>query len=274
MCHPEVPPGLPLPDVKVEEVRIDVGVGQMPGILALPERTPAPAVLVVNDVLGKLDFYEHLTRRIAQAGFIALDVEYFFREGPVAANDRDAASARREKLVQRRTLGDLDSALSFLGSRSDVRGGRLGTIGFCMGGTFVLDLAASRGDLATVSYYGFPAAERPNLPSPLEVADRMSPPILAHWGDQDHGAGMDNVRALDEKLTAAGVFHEFHIYPNLGHGFLRAFLDEETVPGHDAACESWKRTLDFWRKHLGEELEGREEWDHGKRPHHHDAEHR
>lgn len=274
MCHPEVPPGLPLPDVKVEEVKIDVGDGRLPALLALPERTPAPGVLVVNDIAGRSEFYEHLTRRIAQAGFVALDVEYFFREGPVAADDRAALNARREKLVQSRTLGDLDSALSFLSSRSDVRGGRLGTIGFCMGGTFVLDLAASRGDLATVCYYGFPASARGSVRAPLEVAETMSGPILGHWGDQDAGVGMDNVRSLDEKLTAAGVEHEFHIYPNLGHGFLKSFLEEESVPGHDAACESWKRTLDFWRTHLGEALEGKEEWDHGKRPHHHDTGHR
>jgi dipeptidyl aminopeptidase/acylaminoacyl peptidase len=85
---------------------------------------------------------------------------------------------------------------------------------------------------------------------------------------------MENVRALDDKLAAAGVAHTFHIYPNLGHGFLKAFLEEENVPGHDAACESWKRTLDFWRTHLGEPLEGIEEWEHGKGPHHHDAGHR
>lgn len=251
MCHPEVPPGVALPEVKVEEVSIDVGDGQMPGVLALPERTPAPAVLVVNDVFGRGDFYDHLTRRIAQAGFIALDVEYFFREGPVAADDRPAAMARREKLVQSRTLGDLDSALSFIGARSDVRGGRIGTIGFCMGGTFVLDLAATRGDLAPVSYYGFPAAKRANLPSPIELADKMSPPILGHWGDQDEGVGMDNVRTFDEKLTAARVEHEFHIYPGLGHGFLKAMLEDESATGHEAACESWKRTLEFWRRHLG-----------------------
>lgn len=253
MCHPEVPPGTPLPDVRAEQVTIEVDDGHLPGVLALPARTPAPAVLVVNDVFGRGDFYEHLARRIAQAGLVALDVEYFFRQGSVAAGDREAAMKRAQQLDQLGTLDDLDRALGWLGERPEVSGERMGTIGFCMGGTLVLDLAADRRDLATVCYYGFPARRGDNPlspPAPLEVAEEMSGPILGHWGDQDAGVGMDNVHELDRKLSEAGVEHTFHIYKGLGHGFLKAFLDTEGAEGHEEACESWKRTLEFWRKHL------------------------
>ena len=253
MCHPEVPAGTPLPEVRVEDVAIDVDDGRLPGMLAVPVKTPAPGVLVVNDVFGRSDFYDHLTRRIAQAGFVALDVEYFFRQAPVAADDREGATARARQLDQMGTLDDLDQAVEWLKARPEVKGARVGTIGFCMGGTLVLDLAASRTDLATVCYYGFPARRGENPlapPAPLEVADEMTGPILGEWGDQDAGVGMENVRALDEKLKAAGIGHSFHIYEGLGHGFLKAFLDKEGAPGHEQACESWKRTLEFWRKHL------------------------
>jgi carboxymethylenebutenolidase len=253
MCHPEVPAGTALPEVRVEDVAIDVDDGVLPGLLALPVRTPAPGVLVVNDVFGRSDFYDHLTRRIAQAGFVALDVEYFFRQAPVAADDREGATARARQLDQMGTLDDLDQAVEWLKARPEVKGARAGTIGFCMGGTLVLDLAASRTDLATVCYYGFPARRGENplaAPAPLEVADEMSGPILGEWGDQDAGVGMENVRALDEKLKAAGIEHSFHIYEGLGHGFLKAFLDKEGAPGHEQACESWKRTLEFWRTQL------------------------
>ncbi len=257
MCHPEVPPGTPLPNVRVDTVGIDVDGGRLPGVLALPARSPAPGVLVVNDVFGQSDFYEHLTRRIAQAGFVALDVDYFFRQGPVATGDREAAMNRAQQLDQLTTLDDLDRAITWLAERPEVEGARIGTVGFCMGGTLVLDLAADRDDLATVCYYGFPARRGENPlapPAPLEVAERMSGPILGHWGDQDAGVGMDNVRALDAKLTAAGVEHTFHLYPGYGHGFLKALLDDERAEGHDQACGSWKRTLRFLRHHLGGEL--------------------
>ena len=253
MCHPEVPAGTALPEVGVRDVAIDLDDGRLPGILALPALTPAPGVLVVNDVFGRSAFYDHLTQRIAQAGFVALDVEYFFRQAPVAADDREGATKRAQQLDQMGTLDDLDQAVEWLRARPEVRGERVGTIGFCMGGTLVLDLAASRTDLATVCYYGFPArrGDSPlSPPAPLEVAEEMSGPILGHWGDQDAGVGMENVRELDAKLTAAGVEHAFHISQGLGHGFLKAFLDTEGAEGHEEACGSWTRTLDFWRGHL------------------------
>jgi len=124
----------------------------------------------------------------------------------------------------------------------------VGTIGFCMGGTQALLLSARRRDIAaTVCYYGFPADARTEA-SPIELAPKMHGPILGHWGDQDAGAGMDNVEKLRAALEAAGVEHEFRIYPGLGHGFLKASLEDEKTPGYEQACLSWKRTLEFYRR--------------------------
>jgi len=78
MCHPEVPAGTKAPDVRTEEVQVKVQGGAMPALLALPERTPAPGVVIVNDVFGRSPFYEHLAGRLAQAGYVALEAEFFF----------------------------------------------------------------------------------------------------------------------------------------------------------------------------------------------------
>lgn len=248
MCHPEVPEGTPLPSVRAEEVMIPVADGAMPSLLALPERTPAPAVLVINDVFGRGPFYEHLARRLAQAGFVATTPEFFFREGPLPEPTRDAAMARSKRFDFRRCVDDMSSALDWLRARADVTS--LGTIGFCMGGTVVLLLAARRTDIAaSVCYYGFPADGRAEK-APLELAAQMRGPILGHWGDQDAGVGMPNVEKLRESLRFANVEHELHVYPGLGHGFLKAFLEDETTPGYESACASWKRTLDFYRARL------------------------
>ncbi len=253
MCHPEVPAGTVEPRVRTDEVAVPLqATERLPALLALPERLPAPAVLVVNDVFGRLSFYENLTRRLARAGFVALDPEYFFREGPVQAGAREAATARAAKLDQNRTLRDLEAAIVWLRKRPDVRG-RIGTIGFCMGGTLALDLAATGKVDATVTYYGFPArgGDEPTAPpKPLDEAAKMTGRILGHWGDQDTGVGMENVVELRKRLKTAKVDHEFHIYPGLGHGFLKAFLEDESTPGYRQACESWTRTLDFYRSAL------------------------
>jgi carboxymethylenebutenolidase len=247
MCHPEVAAGAPIPDVRVEDASIPVEDGVMPGLLAFPEHVPAPGILIVNDVFGRSPFYDQLARRLAQAGFVAVTPEYFFREGSLPEPTREAAMARAKRLDFKRWGRDMSAALDWLRSRNEVDR-TIASIGFCMGGTQVLLLAARRDDLAaSVSYYGFPADQRTDV-SPIELAPKMHGPILGHWGDQDTGVGMDNVEKLRVALTAAGVAHEFHIYPGVGHGFLKASLEDAKTPGYEQACLSWTRTLEFYRR--------------------------
>lgn len=245
MCHPEVPEGTTPPDVRTEEATIAVGDGAMPAFVALPQRMPAPAVLVVNDVFGRSPFYEHVARRLARAGFVAATPEFFFREGPLPEPTRDAAMARAKRLDFSRTVDDMSAAIDWLRGHADTRDA-VGTIGFCMGGTIVLLLAARRTDIAaSVCYYGFPADTRTSA-RPIDLAAKMKGPILGLWGDQDTGVGMDNVETLDRELTGAHVEHEFHVYPGLGHGFLKASLEDESTAGYQLACESWTRTIAFY----------------------------
>ena len=252
MCHPEVPDGTPIPDVRVDDAAIPLEDGVMPGLIALPDRTPAPGILIINDVFGRSPFYDQLARRLAQAGFVAVTPEYFFRQGSLPEPTREAATARAKQLDFKRWGRDMSSAIDWLRGRSDVQGG-VGTTGFCMGGTQALLMAARRHDLAaTVSYYGFPADARTEI-SPIEAAAKMHGPILGHWGDQDSGVGMDNVEKLRTALQSAGVEHEFHIYPGLGHGFLKASLENDKTPGYEQACTSWRRTLDFYRRSFARE---------------------
>jgi dienelactone hydrolase len=245
MCHPELAEGQSMPGVQAREEVIRLPSGEsLPALLAEPEGEPRGAVLVVNDVFGRSPFYESLTRRLAVAGFAAADPEYFFREGPLPEQTREAAMERRQRLDSARAVEDLNAALDWL-RRETGREGRLGTIGFCMGGTYVLQLAARRADLASVCFYGFPGSLA------AEERERIQGPLLGFWGDQDAGVGMDNVEALRRGLDERGVEHELTIYPGLGHGFMKASGLEPGGEGYDQACEAWTRTLDFYRKQLG-----------------------
>src|SRR5258705_13700029 len=98
MCHPEVPAGAPIPDVRVEDAAMPVEDGTMPGLISFPGRVPAPAILAINAVFGRSPFYDQLARRLAQAGFVAVTPEYFFREGSFPEPTREAATARAKQL--------------------------------------------------------------------------------------------------------------------------------------------------------------------------------
>jgi carboxymethylenebutenolidase len=235
------------------EVPLIGNMEKMSALLCRPQTGAGAGVLVVADVFGRSPFYEDLTGRLALAGFTALLPDYFFRQGPLPEPTREAAMARREKLDQNQTLVDLSQAIDWL-HLQPFAAGPIGTLGFCMGGTLVLDLAAERDDLATVCYYGFPAGSAlpGGPPAPLTLADQMNGPLLGFWGDQDAGVGMENVERLAAALRARSVDFEHTIYPGLGHGFMAASKLDPAHDAYDAACRSWTRTIEFYRTHIAD----------------------
>ena len=257
MCHSEVPAGQLTPEVESREVVIPVGWANMPALLARPgSARPGSAVtasvLVVSDIFGRSPFYENLGARLAAAGFQALVPEIFFRQGPLPERTMDAAVARRAQLDENQTQRDLLAAVDWLRTRQS--GPRVGTIGFCMGGTHTLDLAARRDDLVTVTFYGYPArlpeATERTAPAPLEVAGKMRGPILGFWGDQDQLAGLENVEMLRTVLTQRGLDFDLTVYPGLGHGFMAASGFDPGHIAYEAACDAWDRTVAFLQAHL------------------------
>ncbi len=256
MCHPDAPVGLS-PHGAVPEVGVALASGEeMPGLLVPPPAGDgvAPSVLVIPDMFGRSPFYEDLAHRLAAAGFTALLVEYFFRQGPLATRSHDAAFARRRELDENQTLEDLREAARWLRQRD---GGptHVGTVGFCMGGTFALDLTALEPDLVTVAYYGFPVPQ-PTLafppPAPDDLADRLQGPILAFWGDQDDTVGINNVRRFVARMGQVdNPDFSYRIFEGVGHGFAGAELDQADEPTREAVVQSWEATLRHLGSHLG-----------------------
>lgn len=257
MCHGEVPPA-PLPaGVVCDTLGIPLPPGAtLPAVLLRPLADSGPAVLLVHDMFGATPFYQQLGARLAAAGYRVLLPDLFHREGPLPAVTREAAYARWRQLDERRALEELHGALDWLAAQGGAPSGRLGTMGFCMGGTLVLDLAARRGDLATVCFYGFPAAgahtHARSAPPPLELVDRLQGPILGFWGDQDEPVGFANVVRLRDELQRRGVEFECVVYPGVGHAFMGAPIITPTAASETAAADAWTRALAFYARHLGE----------------------
>lgn len=252
MCHPEIPPGQLAPPTSRTEVEIPVAGGLLPALLAYPDNAPHGAVLLLHDVFGRSPFYENLAARLALAGYAALLPDFFFREGPLPEPTVEAASLRRTSADSRRLLQDALNAADWLTERY---GPRLGSIGFCMGGNYALAMAAERSDLATVCYYGFPGrpihfTADPDGPTPIDLATRMRGPMIGFWGDQDRGAGMDNVAAFARAMERQGGDFEHHIYPGAGHGFFAASGLDPDNSQYLNACDAWTRTLAFLRQHV------------------------
>jgi carboxymethylenebutenolidase len=256
MCHAEVPEGTePIEGVSTERVEVGTGDGRsMPALVARPaEGMTRGRVVIIHDVYGASPFYDNITMRVAAAGHEAILPDLFFRQGPIAEHSRDLARERRSRFDEVLALDDLESSLDHLGPTDDSDG--MASIGFCMGGTFALDLSARRRGMSTVCFYGFPATNdspraRP-APAPLDIVDQLEGPILGLWGDQDHAVGLDNVSRFADELTQRSVEHEFEIYPGIGHGFMSASKFDPEHEAYAAATDAWAKTIAFLKSRLG-----------------------
>jgi dienelactone hydrolase/ferredoxin len=242
------------PPGPVREFEIPVPGGEsMPATLACAAAERGPGVLLIPDIFGRSNFYDGLAFRLAGHGLHVLTPDIFFRQGPLAERAYPAALARRAVLDDRRALSDLSAALDWLHAQPEVIGARLGTLGFCLGGTFVLNLAARRTDLVSTAFYGFPGEPKnPPLnpaPIPLSQAAAVTGPLLGIWGELDEAVGIDNVRTYREALAARAAQATITIVPRVGHNFVGA-IDEPENDAHAAAHEAWQVATDFLSRQL------------------------
>ncbi len=221
---------------------------ELRGYLAVPPtgEGPWPAVVVVHEALGLTDDIRQQADRLAAAGYLAVAPDLFTAGGVL----RCLRSTFRAMLQgQGPAFGDLEATRRWLVDRADTTG-RVGVVGFCMGGGFAL-LAATRGfDASAVNYGAVP-----------ENADEVlagACPIVASYGKRDRifrGAAAE----LEGVLTRVGVTHDVQEYPDAGHSFLNRhnlgpFSALEKVAGlnyHQPSAEdAWARILRFLDEHL------------------------
>jgi carboxymethylenebutenolidase len=254
MCHaPADVPSIPT-EILGQEVPVPLPSGErIPTWVCDPETSRRGVVLLAHDIYGRTQFYRNLTVRLSAAGYVGLLPDFLFREGDLPEPTREAAFARRARLDEMGALRDLGAVIDWAKDRWCREDDRVGMIGFCLGGTLALDLAAERQDLATVCYYAFPASLPGPLaaPAPLDLVREMTGPILAFWGEDEEVVDMRDVTRFGAAMAAARVDYEQVVYPAAGHGFLAHSNLEEGNPLAVPALDSWNRSLAFFSRHLG-----------------------
>jgi carboxymethylenebutenolidase len=196
-------------------------------------------VLVIHENRGLNDHIRDIARRLAVAGFRAVAPDMLSLSGGTPANE-DAARDAIGRLDLAKSVNDAVAFVDELAKSS--RGGKVGAVGFCWGGGFVNRLAvAAGGKLATaIPYYG-PAPDPDEAPK-VEAAMEF------------HNAGLDTrVNATSfpwiTALRGAGKTVKFFLYDGANH----AFNNDTSAERYDkpAADLAWKRTLAFFKAHLG-----------------------
>src|SRR5690606_33974359 len=156
---------------------------------------PRPAVVVIQEWWGVDEHIKDVTRRFASEGFVALAPDLY--HGKVTTEPDEARKLVME-LDMQAAVGEIRAAIGFLLAQEYVAGEKVGIVGFCMGGRLVLHTARVEEKLgAAVPFYGTPL-------TPREAAE-VKAPILGHYGEEDAGIPVANVRAMEEALKRAGV---------------------------------------------------------------------
>ena len=201
------------------------------------KRVRLPAVLVVHENRGLNPHIEDIARRLAVEGFVAFAPDALFPLGGYPG-DEDKAREQFGKLDQAKTREDFIAATNFLMQRPETTG-RVAVVGFCYGGGMAHFLSTRVPKLAAaVPFYG-------NSPAPEEAA-KVKVPLLIHFAEKD-----ERINAAwpgyEEALKANKVNYQAYVYPGTQHGF-----NNDTTPRYDEAAAklAWKRTIDFFHKHL------------------------
>jgi carboxymethylenebutenolidase len=227
-------------------ITIDTADGPMAAHLALPDARHAPAIIVAQEIFGVNAHIRDVTRRLAQAGFVAIAPELFHRAGAgIDVPYADVAKARPifASLTNQHLEVDLAATHAALSGHERVMAGCIGVLGFCVGG-FAAFLAACRLPVASaVAFYpGGLVQRRPGLllEPLLAEAETMRAPLLLIFGADDASIPPADIAAVGAHLAALGKRHEVEVFPGAGHGF---FCEARAAFHPQAAAQAWSRSL-------------------------------
>lgn len=219
---------------------------------------PFPGIVVIQHIFGVDEWIMEICRRFAHHGYAALAPNLYARIGSLGTGPVEDLAARlrsRGGLNDDVVTGDLQGAADFLKAQPD-SAGRVGTIGFCMGGRFAY-LAACRvsGLDAAVDCWGGGVAPDPAAPNPVpgqvapvDLTAQMSAPLLGIFGNDDSRPNPAEVDRTEAALKAHNKPYEFHRYDGAGHAF---FNWHAVAHRPEQAADAWQHVYSFLERHLG-----------------------
>jgi carboxymethylenebutenolidase len=210
------------------------------GVLYAPAgKGPFPALIVIHEWWGLNYWVKEQGSKLSDQGYVALAVDLY--RGKVA-DTAEMAHELMRGMPEDRAIRDLKAAYDFLAAQPGVNKDRIGSIGWCMGGGYSLDVAlAEPGLAAAVINYGHLATE------PAEMK-KIQAPILGMFGGKDRGIPPDDVKKFQQAMEQLGKKIDVKIYPDAGHGFENP-NNKQAYRAEDAG-DAWQRTVAFLASNL------------------------
>jgi dienelactone hydrolase len=202
-----------------------------------------PGILVAHDGPGLNDHTKERTLMLAELGYVAFAMDIYGAVEPTLDEAKAAVkSLRADPSILRLRAS---AALAVLKSLPHVDARRIAAIGFCFGGTTVLELARSGAELACA--VGFHAGL-----AKLAADDRgaIRCPVLICIGAEDPLISAEQRAAFVSEMSSAGVDWQMILYGGVGHCFTNRWVDASSIPGfsYDAVADSrsWTAMRNFF----------------------------
>ncbi|MDP9237709.1 MAG: dienelactone hydrolase family protein [Chloroflexota bacterium] len=209
------------------------------GYLSLPPSGRGAGVLVIQEWWGLVPHIKEVADRLARAGYVALAPDLYHGK---TTTEPDEAGKLMMSLNIEEAAKDMDGAYDYLKS-NPACSGKIGCVGFCMGGGLALWVATLRPVDACAVYYG--AA----LPGVQPDLSKLSGPVLGHYAEHDEWATPAQAHELEAKIRSLGKHAQIYVYTGVQHAFFNDTRPE--VYNKGAAELSWDRTLGFLKAQLG-----------------------
>lgn len=234
-------------NVITEKVALTVADGTtMDAFVARPAASGKyPGMLVLQEAFGVNAHIRDVTQRVAREGYVTIAPELFHRTAPGFEGSYDnfpAVAPHTQAVTEAGAAADVRAAFDWLQKHPQVLAGRVGSIGFCMGGRISFLACATVPLRAAVSFYGARIA-----PALLPHAANLRGPVLFFWGGKDKHIGQDQIHAVVDACRSAGKAYINVEVSDADHGF---FCDARASYNPAATREAWSLTRSFLETHV------------------------
>jgi len=242
-------------EIQSQRVEIPVGGARMGAYLARPkDATPRPGVIVWMEIFGVNSHIRDVTERVAREGYVALAPDFFHRSFPgldVGYDEKGMEVGMKglTALDADQMIEDARAAVTYLRKAPGCTG-KLGAMGFCIGGHMTYLTACETDVAAAASFYGggIAAPKGPGgKPSTVSRTPKLTGKLLCLFGGKDAMIPQGQVDAIRKALSDAKKRHEVVVYDAADHGF---FCDQRATHHAASAKDAWERVKRLFAEEL------------------------
>ena len=229
--------------------------GNFKAYLATPEKGSGPGIVLLQEIFGINQYIRDVADSYAEEGYVVLAPDLFWRLEPgveLDESDFEKAFALYQKFDVPKAVEDIVATVAALRARPGCKG-KIGALGFCLGGKLAYLAAAEAGVDCAVGYYGVAIEQQ------LDLVPKIKCPLVLQFAAEDKFVPAAAVAEIRKAFAGRGNV-DIHVYPGVDHAFARpgghAWNKPATLMAHSRSIALFRRVMGphfdlsaLWDKH-------------------------